>query len=127
MTDTKEFVSEDLEVLDSVSSSSSSRKIQTVFKTHRPEKEILGDVEEIVVEHDLSDYRELIIRGALLANNPEIIETENHTDLEKKAIVRERTHPILSLSRHMILAAISTSFAAINFEMDGSAIDGAIL
>lgn len=127
MTDTKEFVSEDLQVLDDVSSSSSSSKIQTVFKTHRPEKEVLGEVEEIVAEHNLSDYRELITRGALLANNPEIVETENYTDLERKAIIRERTHPILSLSRSMILAAICTSFAAINFGMDESAIGGAVL
>lgn len=87
MTDTKEFVSKDLQVLDDISSSSGLSEMQTVLKTHRPEKEMLGKAEEIVAEHNLSDYRELITRGALLANNPEIIETENYIDLERKAIV----------------------------------------
>ncbi|KAH3675508.1 hypothetical protein WICMUC_002699 [Wickerhamomyces mucosus] len=97
-----------------------------VFKNHLPESDVLVEVETIVSENHLEDYRELLTRGALLANSPEILNSsEKYTPEERRSIERETTHPILSLSFNMILAALTTSFAAVNFGMDESAVGGA--
>nr|XP_037137821.1 uncharacterized protein HG536_0A09630 [Torulaspora globosa]QLL31146.1 hypothetical protein HG536_0A09630 [Torulaspora globosa] len=108
-------------------SSISSESVQNVFETHKPDEYVLEEVQKIVEKHNLAEYEELLVRGALFANRPEIIESEKYTAEERQLIVRERTHPILSLSRSMIMAAICTSCAAINFGMDESAIGGAQL
>lgn len=108
-------------------SSSASEGVQNVFQTHQPEEFVLREVDEIVEKHDLKEYEPLLIRGALLANRPEIIEHEDYTKEERKAILRETTHPLLSLSPAMILAAICASCAALNFGMDESAVGGAQL
>lgn len=125
MTDNK-ILDEKAVVVDEVSSTSSSG-IQNVFQTYQPDDVVLGEVKEIVEKYDLEEYEELLIRGALLANRPEIIESEEYTVQEREAIVRETTHPLLSLSRSMIMAAVCTSCAAINFGMDESAVGGAQL
>lgn len=108
-------------------SSESSEQPQDVFKTDIPEDQVLGEVEEIVMQNGLQEYRELLTRGALLANSPESLQKDEYTDVERKAISRETTHPISSLSRVMLLAAICTSCAALNFGMDESAISGAVM
>ncbi|CCH44332.1 putative membrane protein [Wickerhamomyces ciferrii] len=109
------------------SSSETILKPQDVFKTNLPENEILQEVNSIIIDNDLEDYRNLITRGALLANNPNLIDNGDYTQDEQKSIKRETTHPIWSLSFHMILAALTTSFAAVNFGMDESAVGGAQL
>ncbi|GAV49361.1 hypothetical protein ZYGR_0N07680 [Zygosaccharomyces rouxii] len=119
----------EIKVLESNSSifSDSSEQVQEVFKTDVPEDQVLAEVEEIIVENGLEEYEELLTRGALLANKPGLLQNEGYTDAERRAISRETTHPILSLSRVMIMAAICTSCAALNFGMDESAIGGAVM
>lgn len=116
--------SEKLAIVDEVSSDVPD-SIEEVFKTYQADEDVLAGVEELIQKHDLREYEDLLIRGALLANRPESI--EDYTEREKDAISRETTHPLLSLSRPMIMAALCTSIAAINFGMDESAIGGAVL
>lgn len=125
MSDEKHF--DDKAVAVDEISSISSQSIQNVFQTHKPDDFVLEEVKEIVEKYDLAEHEDLLLRGALLANRPERIESEEYTDAEREFIVKETTHPILSLSRSMILAAICTSCAAVNFGMDESAIGGAVL
>ncbi|QLG70963.1 hypothetical protein HG535_0A09120 [Zygotorulaspora mrakii] len=105
----------------------SSKSIQNVFQTHQSEDLVTANVREICEKYDLLEYEDLLVRGALLANRPEVIESEEYSEAERESIRRETTHPLLSLSRSMILAAICTSCAAINFGMDESAVGGAQL
>lgn len=125
----KKTDSEEIETLDNDSSfsSDSSREIQDVFKTYVSQSEVLAEVEELVARNGLEEYEELLTRGALLANEPELLEGQDYTDIERRAISRETTHPILSLSRVMIIAALCTSCAALNFGMDESTVGGAVI
>lgn len=104
-----------------------SNGVQNVFKTYVPDDQIVAEVKELIISNGLEEYEELLTRGAHLANKSESLQSENYTDVERKAISKETTHPILSLSPIMILAAICTSCAALNFGMDESAIGGAVL
>jgi sugar porter (SP) family MFS transporter len=98
-----------------------------VFESGLPEKDVIEEVDKLVREEDLEEYRDLLTRGALLANDHSVLESENYSDDERRSIIREETHPLLSLSKYMILAALTTSFAAVNFGMDESAVGGAQL
>lgn len=98
-----------------------------VFKPHQLEESVSKEVEEIIQNYNLEVYRELLSRGALLANNPDLLFTDKYTESEQNAISKESTHPLLSLSPALILAALTTSFAAVNFGMDESAVGGAQL
>lgn len=120
---------EEIKVVESNSSALSkySDQVQDVFKAYVPEDQVLAEVEELITENELVEYEELLSRGALLANKPELLQNDDYTDVERKAISRETTHPILSLSRVMAMAAICTSCAALNFGMDESAIGGAVM
>lgn len=117
------------ETVDSIDNASSDFpvEIKEVFETHQSKQHVLAEVDELVEKHDLAEYKDLLIRGALLANRPESITNEEYTDFERKAILREKTHPLISLSRSMIIAALCTSSAAVNFGMDESAVGGAVL
>lgn len=119
----------EIEVFESNSSIFSwpSNGVQNVFKTYVPDDQIVAEVKELIISNGLEEYEELLTRGAHLANKSESLQSENYTDVERKAISKETTHPILSLSPIMILAAICTSCAALNFGMDESAIGGAVL
>lgn len=107
-------------------SDSDSTPIQ-VFQNYLPEEDVISEVNQIIEEAQLQEYAEILTKGALLANNPEIIDTENYSDDDRKTYIKERNHPIKSLSYHMILAALTTSLAAVNFGMDESAVGGAQL
>lgn len=108
-------------------SQTDSSRIVEVFKTHQPHDLILNEVNEIISNHELEEYRELLTRGAELANEPELLYSDSYTPEEQHSIQRETTHPILSLSFPLVLAALTTSFAAVNFGMDESAVGGAQL
>ncbi|SCU83264.1 LANO_0B08746g1_1 [Lachancea nothofagi CBS 11611] len=123
----EEKISDSVEILDGVSSTDVNDKVAAVFQEYLPEEHVLSEVDYIAKENNLESYRELLNRGALWANNPKIIETDEYAVSERRAFERSRTHPMLSLSPHMKLAAICTSCAAINFGMDESAIGGAVL
>ena len=110
-----------------VSSSLQSNEIVPVFKQYEPEDEVLLKVDSIIEEYELEEYRELLTRGALWANNPELIESERYSDEEREIFEKAWSNPLLCLSKHMILAALCTSLAALNFGMDESAIGGAVL
>ena len=109
-----------------VESKSSADEVE-LFHGHKPKDEVLGEVQELVTEFNLGQYEELLKRGALLANDPEELLTDNYTDFERNNIRKELTHPFRSLSRGMIWAALCTSLAAVNFGMDESAVGGAVL
>ncbi|CUS24590.1 LAQU0S17e02498g1_1 [Lachancea quebecensis] len=110
-----------------IASSDQSIKVAAVFKEYEPEKEVLSEVDIIIKEYELEDHRELLTRGALWANNPSILETEGYSDEERIVAQKALERPLSSLSKHMLLAALCTSCAAINFGMDESAIGGAVL
>lgn len=110
-----------------VASSDQSIKVAAVFKEYEPEKEVLSEVDQIIREYELEDHRELLTRGALWANNPGILETESYSDEDRRVAKQAQERPLSSLSKHMLLAALCTSCAAINFGMDESAIGGAVL
>lgn len=110
-----------------VESRSTIDEIENVFNGNKPTEEVLKEVDELVLKYDLQEYQELLSRGALLANDPDVLLTDNYSEKERKKIGRELTHPFLSLSRGMIWAALCTSLAAVNFGMDESAVGGAVL
>ncbi|SCU85737.1 LAFA_0D17458g1_1 [Lachancea sp. 'fantastica'] len=122
-----EKFSGDVKEISDVVSSDQSLHVAAVFKEYEPEEQVLFEVDQIVKEYDLEDHRELLSRGALWANNPDILDTEGYSDEERRVAKKAIEKPLLSLSKHMLLAALCTSCAAINFGMDESAIGGAVL
>ncbi|CDO94176.1 unnamed protein product [Kluyveromyces dobzhanskii CBS 2104] len=114
-------------VLFAVESKSTVDDVDKVFTGNKPTEEVLKTVDELVQTYNLQEYEELLARGALLANDPELLSSDNYSEWEREKIGKELTHPFLSLSSGMIWAALCTSLAAVNFGMDESAVGGAVL
>lgn len=101
---------------------------EAVFDHHLDQKVVLTEVEAIIQSDErFNDYRALLERGALLANEPDLLSSSEYTDGERIAIERETSHPIVSQPFHLFLLAISASFAAISFGNDESCVGGAQL
>lgn len=122
-----EKISDIVEISSKDSSSNSNLQKVTVFKEYEPKNEVLSEVEQIIHSYELEEYREIITRGALWANDPTIIESEDYTERERTVAQNAQSKPLRSLSRHMLMAALCTSLAAINFGMDESAVGGAVI
>lgn len=110
-----------------VDTNSTLDEVQKVFSGQRTTEEINSEVDNLISTYNLEEYRDLLTRGALLANDPESLQSDIYTESEKEKISKEIAKPFASLSRGMIWAALCTSFAAVNFGMDESAVGGAVL
>lgn len=110
---------------------SSSKDSSVIFKAGLSDDEVLGQVEAIVEEHpDLQPYKELLERGAILANDGGSVLEEHKSKYSEEEIALveyEERHSIKSLSPSLILVALVASFAAVNFGHDESAVGGAQL
>lgn len=99
-----------------------------VFNRYLSTDVVLDHVASIIkTDERFVDYEELLTRGALLANQPDLIDTPDYSDEERFAFQREKSHPIISQPFSLFLLAISASFAAISFGNDESCVGGAQL
>lgn len=67
-----------------VESRSTIDEIENVFNGNKPTEEVLKEVDELVLKYDLQEYQELLSRGALLANDPDVLLTDNYSEKERK-------------------------------------------
>lgn len=109
-------------------SSTDSDEVGKVFHRYVPTDIVLEHVDAIIrTDERFMEYKQLLTRGALLANQPELIDTVDYTNEERNAVRREKSHPIISQPFPLFLLAISASFAAISFGNDESCVGGAQL
>ncbi|QLG70969.1 hypothetical protein HG535_0A09190 [Zygotorulaspora mrakii] len=87
----------------------SSKSIENVFPTHQPDDLVSANVREICERYELPEYKDILERGALLANRPEIFESDENSEAEKRLSGEKHTHLLLSILRSKILAVICTS------------------
>lgn len=101
-----------------------------VFHYGLSDAEIGDHVDAIIEAHQkLEPHRDLLLKGAILANDGGVLEEHRHlySDAEVDSLEFEAKHSIRSQSWHMYLIALSASLAAVNFGHDESAVGGAQL
>jgi sugar porter (SP) family MFS transporter len=102
-----------------------------VFQAGLSDDQVIESVDLIVEQNEkLAAHRELLLRGAFLANDGgEVLEEHRHlyTEEEIEALDYEKKHSIRSQSWYMYLIAVTASLAAVNFGHDESAVGGAQL
>ncbi|ODV71185.1 hexose transporter HXT2 [Cyberlindnera jadinii NRRL Y-1542] len=102
-----------------------------VFLQGLSEQEVTANIESIIDEHpELGAKREILLRGALLANDGgDVLEDKEHmySKEEIQSLEFEKKHSIRSQSWTMYLIALTASLAAVNFGHDESAVGGAQL
>jgi len=114
--------------IDNISDSSSN---YTIFQAGLTDEELAKRVDIIIEQNQvLFPHKELIYRGAILANDEgNILEEHRHyyNDAEIDQLIFESKHSIRAQSWTMYLVALSACLSAINFGHDESAVSGAQL
>ncbi|AOA60605.1 Putative hexose transporter [Komagataella phaffii CBS 7435] len=116
-------------------SSDAENKYAVVFETGLPEEVVESNVQRIIdnaPDGHVDEDADILLKGAFLANDesvllPHKIEKGHYTQEEVDLLDYESRHSIKSQSKWMFLLAITSSFAALNFGMDESAVGGAQL
>lgn len=113
------------------SESKNSLDSSAIFVSGLSEEKVTESVDYIISQsEDLVPHRDLLLRGAILANDGGVVSEEHahyYSEAEIAKIDFERNHSIRSSSIAMYLVAIAASFAAVNFGHDESAVGGAQL
>lgn len=105
---------------------SDSSEEDAVFLGHQSIDFVYEEVNKIIERYpDLEDKRDILISGALVANDPKIIDSEQYSDEDRVHYYKEKKSPLLAQPWQMFFVAIVASFAAVNFGMDESAVGGA--
>lgn len=103
----------------------------SLFLIGLSEEKLAENIDDIIAKDELLlPHKDLIIRGAILANDGGKVLEEHrnfYSDEEVKALEFEEKHSIRSQSWHMFLIAIAASLSAVNFGHDESAVGGAQL
>lgn len=114
--------------VDNISDTSSN---STIFQAGLTDKEISESVDAIIEKNQsLIPHKELIYRGAVLANDGgSVLQEHQHhyTNAEVDQLVFESKHSIRAQSWTMFLVALSACLSAVNFGHDESAVSGAQL
>ena len=116
--------------IDTLSDESPSSDIE-VFTEGLSDEKVTANVDAIIEEHpELAPERDILLRGAFLANDGgEVLEERKnlYSEEEIQSLQFENTHSIRSQSWTMYLIALTASLAAVNFGHDESAVGGAQL
>lgn len=114
--------------IDNISDTSSN---STIFQAGLTDKELAESVDRIIEQNQrLVPHKELIYRGAVLANDEgNVLDEHRHhyNDAEIDQLAFESKHSIRAQSWTMFLVALSSCLSAVNFGHDESAVSGAQL